>query len=100
MAGAAGVKRSGGEQERNLFAPDGILHSGCDTVRIPSIELKKQYCQQVKDVPVIFLFYQIITSVLTMPSMNMKQYHFFVKVHQMIQCCLMSMMLYMKIYAK
>ena len=30
---AANGKRSGGEQERNLFAPDRVLHSGCDVCR-------------------------------------------------------------------
>lgn len=30
MKAAANGKRSGGEQERDLLAPDGILHSGCD----------------------------------------------------------------------
>lgn len=30
---AANGKRSGGEQERDLFAPDRVLHSGCDVCR-------------------------------------------------------------------
>lgn len=33
MKAAAKGKRSGGEQERDLLAPDGILHSGCDVCR-------------------------------------------------------------------
>ena len=33
MKAAANGKRSGGEQERNLFAPNRALHSGCDICR-------------------------------------------------------------------
>ena len=33
MKAAANGKRPRGEQERNLFAPDRVLHSGCDVCR-------------------------------------------------------------------